>query len=214
MGLLSFPRLNKFLTRFPWALYFFCSVLIFIQMEISNGNSAKNLSPIYVLFNIITISMCLLLLWVVLENYRIAGLLGSALFGIWRIANYFTVEFLGIPISPNDLLSAETALNVLGKYEIVLRAGVLAIILLVILEVWLCFQLPLKIDSAKRKPRWLGRAGAAIGSCAFEERQKSISRALPIQMKRSNGCWIIFRKSRNRQLYVWWETIALCLVGP
>lgn len=167
MGLLSFPRLNKFLTRFPWALYFFCSVLIFIQMEVSNGNSAKNLSPIYVLFNIITISICLLLLWGGVGNYRIAGLLGTALFGIWGIANYFTIEFRGIPISPNDLLSAETALNVLGKYEIVLRAGVIAIILLVILEVWLCFQLPLKIDSAKRKRRWLGRAGAAIGSCAF-----------------------------------------------
>lgn len=149
-GTFRLSWLERIAARFPWGIYGIVSALIFVQMEISNANPFTEMTWGFAVWNIITIAVFLAVLWALLGNIRVAGMAGAAFFAAWGIANYLTVDFRGIPIAPSDLMSARTALNVLGGYQITPRMELTAILLLIFLEFLLLMRIPLKKAGGKR----------------------------------------------------------------
>lgn len=150
LGVFSTPKLDRFLIKCPWLIYGTVSGLIFLQMEIANANPFEDLKFNCAVWNIVTIFSVLAVLWALFGNFHRAGIAGTALFAVWGIANYLTVDFRGIPIAPNDLMSAGTALNVLGSYQLTLKMDQVAILQLIFLEILLVFRIPSKDGKGKR----------------------------------------------------------------
>ena len=164
LGIFSTPWLDEFCGRFPWLLYAVQSVLIFFQMEIANANPnpLREMGFFFAFWNILTIFAVFAVLWAFLGNARRAGIIGTILFAIWGISNYFTVSFRGIPITPGDLMSAGTALNVLGNYSIELNMSLTSIFVLIVLEVLLLFRIPAKTDNKMKTRKGLTQREAVI----------------------------------------------------
>lgn len=149
-GTFETPKIDRLCARFPWVVYGAVSVLIFLQMEITNSNSLGGMRFVMIVWNVVTIFAVFIALWAICGNFRIAGLAGMLLFEVWGIANYLTVDFRGIPIAPNDLMSAGTALNVLGGYRLTIRMKLAAFFALSVLVLMLLLRIPLKASSGKR----------------------------------------------------------------
>ena len=164
LGIFSIPKLNRIFAKCPWLVYGIESGLIFLHMEISNANPFTNLKLKLAIWNIVTIFSVLAVLWALFGNFRRAGIAGTALFAVWGIANYLTVDFRGIPIAPNDLMSAGTALKVLGSYQLKINIRLTALLVLVFLEILLLFRLPAK--AGKEKRLW-SRSAVAVCTAVF-----------------------------------------------
>lgn len=160
LGMFSVPRLDALCARFPWIICAAQSVLIFFQMEIANKNPFEKLQFGFAVLNIVTIFAVLAVLWALFANFRWAVMIGTAVFGVWGIANYLTVEFRGLPIAPSDLMSAATALNVLGNYEMEPDMRIASVFVLIALELLLLFRIPAKANGQTKKNKRMLRRGA------------------------------------------------------
>ncbi len=168
LGIIPTPRLDRFCVRFPWTIYAANSILIFLQMEIADANPFQTIRFGLAIFNIVTIFVVFAVLWALLGNLRAAGIVGTVLFAVWGFANYLTVVFRGIPIAPSDLMSAGTALNVLGNYQIERNIQLLSFWTPIPLELLLVFRLPAKQPhSATAKKRLLQRGTTAFCAILF-----------------------------------------------
>lgn len=185
LGLLYTPRLDELCARFPWAVYAVESVLIFLQMEIANSNPFTRLKFSLAVWNIVTIFAVFVVLEALIGNHRWAGIVGTALFAVWGIANYFTVDFRGVPIAPGDLMSAGTALNVLGGYRFTLEMNQMMILLLVFWEILLLFRLVPK----NRKRKHLLLRGTAILCAAIFFWQRYFGYFSPVEMSGWEWDW-------------------------
>ena len=161
-GMFSIPRLDGLCARFPWLICAAQSVLIFLQMEVADQNPLDELKFGFIIFNIVTIFAVLALLWAIFANFRRALLTGIVLFAVWGIANYLTVAFRGLPIAPNDLMSAGTALNVLGDYQLEWNISLASVFMLIALELLLLFRIPAKTNDQKKKDKRLPQRGAVM----------------------------------------------------
>ncbi|MBD5101397.1 MAG: LTA synthase family protein [Subdoligranulum sp.] len=164
LGVFSTPKLDHFLLKFPWLIYGLESGLIFLHMEIANANPFTDLKFDFAVWNIITIFAVFAAFWAILGSFRWAGTAVIALFAVWGIANYLTVDFRGVPIAPSDLMSAGTALNVLGNYQLIIQMGLTAFLLLIFLEILILFRLPAKVGKGKRL---LLRSASAVCAVIF-----------------------------------------------
>ena len=99
----------------------------FCQLETSIGDPLEMMStPGYIWST--AIALCVyLIVYALAGRVWIAAIAGSVLFFVWGLGSYFTLLFRGLPLMPNDLLSAGTAADVLGTYELSVTPEVLVI---------------------------------------------------------------------------------------
>ena len=66
--------------------------------------------------NILVYYMFFGLLYLIFNSRRVSATMGSILWCIIGIANYYVLSFKGAPIVPSDIMSARTAANVAENY--------------------------------------------------------------------------------------------------
>lgn len=95
----------------------------------------------FVLLNILALFVLTLIIRLIAGKWGRTLMISSALITIWSIANYFTLLYHGAPLFPSELMSAGTAMEVMGDYSyeidhIVKRLIITGAILLVISAVF------------------------------------------------------------------------------
>ena len=143
----------------PW-LVFPC--VSFYLMETFHHNPFENLNGYVQVLNIIIFVAVALLLWMVTGSRKWALRIESVLALIVGLADYYVIEFRGIPILPWDIYSVKTAAGVSADYSYALEPAavwsVLAFVVVIALE-GLCKDY--KLDGK----RW--RLRLAGSTCAF-----------------------------------------------
>ena len=143
----------------PW-LVFPC--VSFYLMETFHHNPFENLNGYVQVLNIIIFVAIAMFLWMVTGSRKWALRIESVLALIVGLADYYVIEFRGIPILPWDVYSVKTAAGVSADYSYALEPAaiwsVLAFVGVIALE-GLCKDY--KLD----RNRW--RLRLAGGACAF-----------------------------------------------
>lgn len=144
----------------PWAIFPCAS---FYLMESFHHNPFENILTSAEVLNIIIFISTALLLWMVTGSRRRALRIQSVVAMIIGLANYYVIEFRGIPILPWDIFSVKTAASVGGDYSYALEPGailsVLGFIVLLVLE-------SLGSDQRLDRKLWRVRLAGACGALA------------------------------------------------
>ena len=101
----------------PGLLLIGFSIASALQMDLSIKNDLQTMAPIGYIWGALIALSIYLILYACIGRAWIAGIAGSTLFTLWAIASYYTLVFHGLPLSPSDLFSAGTALDVMGTYD-------------------------------------------------------------------------------------------------
>ncbi len=119
----------------PWILFPTAS---FYVMETFHHNPFANLLNSAHIINSILFIALALLLWMVTGSRRWALVSVSAFALIWGLANYYVIEFRGVPIVPWDIYSVKTAMTVGADYDYTPEGAtvlsVLAFLVMIFLE--------------------------------------------------------------------------------
>lgn len=110
----------------------------------------------------IAVCLCLYLLFFVVTNrLRLSFILTNILLFLVGVANYFVIQFRNAPLVPYDVLSIQTAMAVVGEYEIKLSETLVFSAFLFIVSISCAWKMPYRIEKGKR------RLGFAAGGCGF-----------------------------------------------
>lgn len=143
----------------PWIIF---PCVSFYLMETFHHNPFENMNGYVQVLNIIIFESVALLLWMITGSRKWALGIESAIALIIGLADYYVIEFRGVPILPWDIYSVKTAALVTADYSYALEPeavmSVLAFVALIALE---CLCKDHKID---RKHSIIRLAG---GLCAF-----------------------------------------------
>lgn len=143
----------------PWLVF---PGMSFYLMETFHHNPFENLNGYVQVLNIIIFVAIAMFLWMVTGSRKWALRIESVLALIVGLADYYVIEFRGIPILPWDVYSVKTAAGVSADYSYALEPAaiwsVLAFVGVIALE-GLCKDY--KLD----RNRW--RLRLAGGACAF-----------------------------------------------
>ena len=143
----------------PWIVFPCAS---FYLMETFHHNPFVNLNDNAHILNIIIFIAIAILLWVIIGSRKWALRIESAVALIIGLADYWVIEFRGIPILPWDIYSVKTAASVGADYDYSLDGkailSVIAFIVLIVLE-------SLGKDYKLNRKLWKWRL--AGGVCAF-----------------------------------------------
>ncbi len=144
---------------FPWVVF---PCVSFYLMETFHHNPFENMNEYVQALNIIIFVALALLLWMVTGSRKWALRIESVIALIIGLADYYVIEFRGVPILPWDVYSIKTAASVSADYSYALDSAavwsVLAFLGLIVLESMGKDQ---KIDRKLWKVRLVG------GLCAF-----------------------------------------------
>lgn len=169
-ALLVFIRLRPLdfvLKHVPVLLLAGFSVASALQMDLSIQNNFQAMSDIGNIWSILIAFSVYLILYAVIGRAWIAGIAGSTIFTFWAIASYYTLVFHGLPLSPSDLLSAGTALDVMGSYDFSPTAVIAQITCLYVC----CLALAAALHFDRPRRSWKIalplRAGAAVLAAAW-----------------------------------------------
>lgn len=96
---------------------------IFIAMEIVTGNyfDSAYLTPRMIAYNLIILTVIMLLCIAVTDSLKWGPLIASAICILFSIANYYVYVFRSIPILSTDFTTIRTALDVAGNYHLTLN---------------------------------------------------------------------------------------------
>lgn len=143
----------------PWVIFPCAS---FYLMETFHQNPFKNMNEYVQVLNIIIFVVIALLLWMITGSRKWALRIESIIALIIGLADYYVIEFRGIPILPWDIYSIKTAASVSADYSYALEPeaiwSVLAFVALIVLE---SLGKDHKIERKLWKMRLVG------GLCAF-----------------------------------------------
>ena len=110
----------------------------------------------------IVIGLCLyLLLFMVTNRLRFSFIFTNILLFIVGVANYFVILFRNAPLVPYDLFSFQTALAVVGEYEIKISETLVFSAFLFAVSLLCAWKMPYRIERGKK------RIGFAVGGCGF-----------------------------------------------
>lgn len=145
----------------PWVIFPCAS---FYLMETFHHNPFENILTTAEILNIIIFVSIALLLWTVTGSRKWAFRIESIAALIIGLANYYVIEFRGIPILPWDIFSIKTAATVGGDYSYALEVqsifSIFGFILLFALE-------SLGRDHKLDKKLWRVRVAGACGAAAI-----------------------------------------------
>lgn len=143
----------------PWVVF---PCVSFYLMETFHHNPFENMNGYVQTLNIIIFVAIALLLWMVTGSRKCALRMESVIALIIGLADYYVIEFRGVPILPWDIYSIKTAASVSADYSYALDNAavwsVLAFVGLIVLE---SMGKDYKIDRKLWKVRLVG------GLCAF-----------------------------------------------
>lgn len=88
----------------------------FLQLEISIGN-ASLIHFKYIILSILTLGFVNLFITILLQRFWLGSLLSGLFFSIIAIANFYVIEFRGMPITTQDILNVRTAFEVSRAYR-------------------------------------------------------------------------------------------------
>lgn len=121
-----------------------------LQMELSIQNDFQTMVPIGYIWSFLIALSIYLILYALIGRAWIAGIVGSTIFTVWAIASYYTLVFHGLPLSPSDLFSVGTALDVMGSYDFSPTAYIGQIVCLYIC----CLVLAISLHYPRPKRSW------------------------------------------------------------
>lgn len=151
--------LHKFNMVLPWMVFPCAS---FYLMETFHHNPFEHMNVYVQMLNIIIFVVVALLLWMITGSRKWALRIESIIALIIGLADYYVIEFRGIPILPWDIYSIKTAASVSADYSYALEPAavwsMLAFVVLILLE---SLGKDHKIDGKLWKLRVAG------GMCAF-----------------------------------------------
>ena len=151
--------LHMFSKVLPWVVFPCAS---FYLMETFHHNPFINMNRYVQALNIIIFVAIALLLWMVTGSRKWALRIESVIALVIGLADYYVIEFRGVPILPWDIYSIKTAASVSADYSYALDGAavwsVLAFVGLIVLE---------SLGKDHRIDRKLWRLRLAGGLCAF-----------------------------------------------
>lgn len=143
----------------PWVV-FPCASFYF--METFHHNPFENMNRYVQALNIIIFVAIALLLWMVTGSRKWALRIESVIALVIGLADYYVIEFRGVPILPWDIYSIKTAASVSADYSYALDSAavwsVLAFVGLIVLE---------SLGKDHKIDRKLWKVRLAGGLCAF-----------------------------------------------
>ena len=144
---------------FPWVVF---PCVSFYLMETFHHNPFENMNGYVQVLNIIIFVAVALLLWMVTGSRKWALRIESVMALVIGLADYYVIEFRGVPILPWDVYSIKTAASVSADYSYALdNAAVWSVLEFVGLIVLESMGKDYKIDRKLWKVRLVG------GLCAF-----------------------------------------------
>ncbi len=143
----------------PWVVF---PCVSFYFMETFHHNPFENMNRYVQALNIIIFVAIALLLWMVTGSRKWALRIESVIALVIGLADYYVIEFRGVPILPWDIYSIKTAASVSADYSYALDGAavwsVLAFVGLIVLE---------SLGKDHRIDRKIWRLRLAGGLCAF-----------------------------------------------
>ncbi len=144
----------------PWVIF---PCVSFYLMETFHHNPFENMNGYVQTLNIIIFVAIALLLWMVTGSRKWALRMESVIALIIGLADYYVIEFRGVPILPWDIYSIKTAASVSADYSYALDSAavwsVLAFVGLIVLE---SIGKDHKIDRKLWRVRLAGGVGAFL----------------------------------------------------
>ena len=144
----------------PWVIF---PCVSFYLMETFHHNPFENMNGYVQTLNIIIFVAIALLLWMVTGSRKWALRMESVIALIIGLADYYVIEFRGVPILPWDIYSIKTAASVSADYSYALDSAavwsVLAFVGLIVLE---SIGKDYKIDRKLWRVRLAGGVGAFL----------------------------------------------------
>lgn len=128
--------IDDFFRRYPVIVLPLLAAGDFFQMEASNENPFTSLKAAGALWSFLAALCVYLILYALTNRAWLSGMLGALLFTIWALVNYFTLQFRGTPVSPGDMFSAGTAMDMVqsGKYHLSFSGTVLLILVIFLMQ--------------------------------------------------------------------------------
>ncbi len=118
--LIGLPRLPAIRRAAGALLLLLMPPVLGIQLELISTNFELIL-PHAMRWNIYIMYLLELILLLCTQSFRISVVLSSGLLTLLYSVNYYVLSYRGVPVRINDIYAAETASNVLGRYD--LRPG-------------------------------------------------------------------------------------------
>ncbi|MFO7887096.1 MAG: LTA synthase family protein, partial [Eubacteriales bacterium] len=105
-------------TKLSYGYLFFISPAVgFIIMESLNLSTFDSVDLDFIFINFLLYEIIHVFFYIIFRRIKLTSTISLMLIYFIAIANYFVIDFKGIPIVFNDLLSINTAFNVSGAYE-------------------------------------------------------------------------------------------------
>ncbi len=159
VSLIRISPIDNQLPKIHWLLLPVVSVLAFFQMEASIGNPFTDMLWTGYVWSILIALSLFFVIYAFTGRTWLSGVIGSVVFLIWALASYFTLYFRGIPLAPSDLLSAGTAMEVIGGYSFSLSYELVIIVSLFYLSLRLSLAARFQHKITLRRLYWGGRGG-------------------------------------------------------
>lgn len=112
-----------------YSILFVMPLITFVCMEFMNNNSITEIKILCVLLNYALYLAVYLFFYIIFNRIWVSILIGNLVFYVYIILNYFVYQYKGTPIRAYDIYAVQTALNVVGGYE--LNIGYNATIILI-----------------------------------------------------------------------------------
>ena len=108
---------NLHISQKAWIVYNLCLIIAvpictFALVEYLNYGNITGLTFTYFSMNLLLYYIIYLVMFALFNSLRTSLIVGSILFYICGLINYFTITFRGTTVLPSDLLAASTALKV------------------------------------------------------------------------------------------------------
>ena len=117
------------------------SFLQFLSIEYSSRGSLSEIlgrSIDVILSNIVLILIINIIAVLFIRRWNVSLSIVSCLFALWSIANYYTIKFHGSPLFFSEFPNIGTAVSVVFNYKYQISFQIIAIILLLLAEVYIC----------------------------------------------------------------------------
>lgn len=185
--------------RIPAKAWFFYNLVLiigvpivtFALVEYLNYGNITGLSFTHFMMNLLLYYIVYLILFALFNSLRTSLIVGSILFYICGLINYFTITFRGTTVLPSDLLAASTALKVFEKYEFSLSLRLILSFLILICLVQVAARANLRLPKRKMRLIYSGTAAAycVVVICLFMNTSfLDFVGLTPYQWKQTSAC--------------------------
>ena len=160
--ILKIRILRDIISKYPVLSLVMIAMVQFCQLEIANHNVFfRNMSLTNIIINIITVFAFLTFLYAVFNRLWISIIIQEIVVTVLGIANYYTLQFRGTPVTAQDIPSIGTAINVSSDLKFTLQ--IVVTFLGIVAACCIIYALYLKkLENLRQK--WYIRIAAGVSS--------------------------------------------------